>query len=192
MSTVELDKFYRSKIHPQKFALWIAFASICMMFAAFTSAYIVRLAAGDWLEFAIPIHFYASTAVLLVSSVTMHLSVRGLKNGNESQYKSMLLLSFVLGVSFVVLQFMGWNALYAVGVDLKGNVSGAFFYLISIIHAVHILGGIAAMIIALITAYGKKFKVTAKRTLGLELVAQYWHFVDILWVYLLGFLIFFK
>jgi len=182
----------RNKLHPQKFALYITFGSITMMFAAFTSAYIVKQAAGNWLEFTLPSVFYASTAVILLSSLTLHSSYKAFLNGKELRYKALLVVSFVLGVSFLVLQYLGWNDLFAIGIDLKGSISGAFVYLISGVHALHILGGIAAMIVAMIQAFSLDYKITDKRKLRFELTLHYWHFVDILWVYLFGFILLYR
>ena len=179
----------RNRIAPQKFALWAAMASIMMMFGAFTSAYIVKQAAGNWLEFSFPSQFYISTAVILVSSVTLHISFNAFKNKQEKTYKNMLIVSLILGITFVVLQYLGWMELFTRGVDLKGNVSGSFFYLISGVHAIHVLGGIAAIIVAIIHAYSLKFNVTLKRINRFDLTINYWHFVDVLWVYLFIFLL---
>ncbi len=179
----------RNRIAPQKFALWAAMASIMMMFGAFTSAYIVKQAAGNWLEFSFPFQFYISTAVILLSSVTLHISFNAFKNEQEKTYKNMLIVSLILGITFVVLQYLGWMELFTRGVDLKGNVSGSFFYLISGVHALHVLGGIAAMIVAIIHAYSLKFNVTLKRINRFDLTINYWHFVDVLWVYLFIFLL---
>lgn len=181
--------YNRSKIHPQKFALLAAMASITMMFAAFTSAYIVKQAAGNWLEFSLPTYFYISTVIILLSSFTLHYSLKSFKAGNEKRYKALLLISLILGFLFVILQYYGWIELFNIGVDLKGNVSGSFFYLISGIHALHVLGGIAAIIVALLHAYTLKFDVTPKRIHRFDLVNTYWHFVDLLWVYLFIFLL---
>lgn len=188
----KLMKYNPGKIHPQKFALWVAMAGIIMMFAALTSAYIVKQAAGNWLEFSMPVYFYFSTAAILLSSLFLHKSFTDYSNGNEKGYKTFLLLGFILGSAFVVLQYFGWEALYAMGVDMKGNPSGGFFYLITGLHVLHVLGGIAALIITLINAFSLKFKVTEKRKLRFDLVVNYWHFVDILWVYLFIFLIVIK
>jgi cytochrome c oxidase subunit 3 len=179
----------RNKIHPHKFALWAAMASITMMFGAFTSAYIVKQAAGNWLEFAMPVSFYISTLLIIISSVTLHISFSSFKIGKQSRYKSMLIVSLLLGVAFVIFQYFGWTELYAKGVDLKGNVSGSFFFLISGIHALHVIGGIAALIVATLHAYTLKFNVTEKRINRFDLVLNYWHFVDFLWIYLFIFLI---
>ena len=177
------------KIHPQKFALWSAMASIIMMFAALTSAYIVRKAAGNWLEYQLPTIFYYSTVVILLSSVALHSSYLAYKKGNAVWYRLGLVIAFVLGVTFVVMQYLGWTSLYDIGVELNGNPSGSFFYLISGLHAAHVLGGIAILFVAMAHAFGLKFKVTNKRLIRFELSWQYWHFVDFLWIYLLIFLV---
>ena len=182
----------RNRIHPQVFGLYVSFASIMMMFVALTSGYVVRHAQGDWLEFAIPGYFYWSTAILLLSSVTLHLSYHYFMKNAEQLYKLLLVVSFILATGFVVLQFQGWFALFANGVDLKANVSGSFFYLITGLHALHILGGMAAITVALIHAYTLPFVVTPKRRTRFKLVVHYWHFVDLLWVYLLVFLLLIK
>ena len=182
-------EYRRNKIHPKKFALWTACASILMMFAALTSAYLVRQAAGNWLEFRLPDIFILNTVVILLSSVTLHTSYRAFKRGNEKLYKNLLAVTAVLGLTFLVLQYQGWLALQAIGVELTTNPSGSFIYVISGIHAAHILGGVAALVVALIHAFGLKYKVTPARKLRFELTLTYWHFVDFLWVYLLLFFI---
>lgn len=185
------DKTYsRNKIHPKKFALWVAIASIAMMFAAFTSAYIVRKAAGNWLEFDLPSLFWVSAGVILLSSATMHFSYLSFKAGKEGPYKLLLWTTFILGIAFVVLQYEGWNEMLMSGVGLTTNPSGSFVYVLSGIHAVHVLGGIAVLTVALIHAYALPFKVTPTRKLRLELTSTYWHFVDLLWLYLLLFFTF--
>ena len=186
-SNVLINK--RNTIHPHKFALWAAMASITMMFGAFTSAYIVKQAAGNWLEFSMPTEFYISTLFILFSSLTLHTSFRAFKAGQESKYKILLSTTLLMGLSFVVLQYFGWTSLYKIGVDLKGNVSGSFFYLLSGIHALHVLGGIAALIVAVLHAYTLKFKVSELRINRFDLVVNYWHFVDFLWIYLFIFLL---
>jgi cytochrome c oxidase subunit 3 len=98
-------------------------------------------------------------------------------------------VTLVLGVIFVVLQYYGWQGLYQIGVPLDGNPSGSFFYVISGVHAVHVLGGIAAMLVAMYHAFSMKFQVTEKRKNRFALVVQYWHFVDLLWLYLFVFIL---
>lgn len=189
MNAGVVTEYTRSKIHPRKFALWIACASIMMMFAAFTSAYIVRQAAGNWLEFRLPDMFFISTAVILLSSLTLHSSYLAFKRGKEFLYKGLLVVSFLLGITFLVLQYQGWLSMVEIGVPLRTNPSGDFIYMISGMHALHILGGIGVLTVALLHAFLLKFNVTPARKLRFELSLTYWHFVDLLWVYLLLFFV---
>lgn len=171
-----------------KFGMWIAIGSIAMMFTALTSAYIVRQAAGNWLEFQLPNIFYLSTVVIVASSLTLHGSYLAFKREAEGMYKGLLLVTFLLAIAFIVLQYQGWLALVDLGVPLKTNPSGDFVYAISGIHAVHVIGGLGALIVGLLVAFSQPFRVTKARKLRFELKLIYWHFVDLLWVYLVIFL----
>ncbi len=179
----------RNKIHPQKFALWVGCASMTMMFMAFTSAYIVRQAGGDWLEFIMPNIFLVSTGVLLLSSISLHASFISFKKGNEQLYKGLMITTFILGATFLVLQYQGWSALYDIGVVFDGNPSGSFVYVISGFHAAHLLAGLAVLTVALIHAFALPFKLTPKRKLRFELTLTFWHFLDFLWIYLITFIL---
>jgi cytochrome c oxidase subunit 3 len=188
MSTLENTVYSRNKIHPQKFALLVSCASVVMLFAALTSAYVVRQAAGNWLEFPMPILFLYSTLTLIASSITLHFSYKGFVVGNVKLYKYLLLLTFALGILFIYLQYEGWMALVAMGVELGTNPSGSFLYVLSGLHAAHILGGLAAVFVAILHAFILPYEVSAKRKLRFEMTQIYWHFVDILWIYLIVFL----
>lgn len=183
MDTV-LKNQRKSVIPPGKFALWVGFASIIMMFASLTSAYVVRQAAGNWLEFRLPGLFLYSTFAILLSSVTLHMSYHNFKNGNELGYKLLLIATLFLGFIFIMFQYQGWMEMQKMGIDLAGNPSGSFIYVITGLHVAHVLGGIAALTIASYQAYTLKYKVTEKRLGRFQLTLQYWHFVDILWIYL--------
>ncbi len=185
--SVRSPQYSQSKIHQYKFALWVGIASIIMMFAAFTSAYIVRRSAGNWFEFKLPDIFWFNTIVILLSSATIHFSYISFKKGNEKMYKLLLIATFLLGLAFIALQYQGWVAMDAIGATFTINPSSSFIYVISGLHAAHVLGGIAAIITAMVHAYILPFKPTPRRQLRFELVVQYWHFVDILWVYLVVF-----
>jgi len=187
MLAVTENSTNRSKIDSKKLALLIGCASIVMMFAGLTSAYIVRRAGGNWLEFRLPNIFFINTIVMLSSSVAIHSAYIFFKKGNEFLYKTLLIVSFILGLAFVVLQYQGWLDLTAIGVELTGNPAGSFIYVISGVHAAHVLGGLAAIMVAMIQAFSLKYKVTKKRKLRFELTLIYWHFVDFLWIYLLIF-----
>lgn len=189
MDTVVAKTFSRNRLHPQKFAMWVACASLLMMFTGLTSAYIVRRAAGNWYEFPIPNVFFVSTIAILLSSMLLHTSYLQFKKGNEIAYKIYLLGGFALGIVFLILQYQGWISLKDMGVPLRTNPSGDFVYVISWIHAAHVVGGIAALIVALIHAFSLKFKVTETRKHRFELTLTYWHFVDFLWIYLIVFFV---
>ncbi len=176
-------------VYPPLFAMWAAMASIVMMFGSLTSAYIVRQAAGNWLEFKIPEVFFLSTIAILMSSATLHLSYWGFRNGKENIYKMGLPISLVLGVIFILLQYKGWIDLFNMGVPLDGNPSGSFFYLISGLHAAHVIGGIFAILVATHNAFALSYKPTEKRRRRFQIVLHYWHFVDFLWLYLFIFLL---
>lgn len=171
------------------FGLYLGLASVLMMFAALTSAYMVRQAAGNWLEFRLPVQFFYSTAVIIVSSVTLHMAVRYFGLGKFGAYRSLLIISAILGLTFVVLQYAGWLEMELIGVYLTGNPSGSFVYIISGLHAVHVLGGLTALFISVLVAVLASSKVTIKRKHRLKLLLHYWHFVGALWIYLLLFLI---
>ncbi|MCC6280331.1 MAG: cytochrome c oxidase subunit 3 [Saprospiraceae bacterium] len=180
-------EYNRSKIHQHKFALWVGIGSIIMMFGAFTSAYVVRRASGNWFEFKLPDIFFLNTAVIVLSSITIHLSYRAFLSGAEKRYKGLLVTTFLLGIAFVVLQYLGWQAMTDIGATFTVNPSSSFIYVISGLHAAHVLGGLGAIAVAMAHAFILPYKPTPRRKLRFELVVQYWHFVDVLWVYLIVF-----
>lgn len=179
----------RSKIHPFKYALWVACAAIVMMFAAMTSAYLVRKAGGNWLEFTLPDIFYFSTVAMLLSSVALHGSFLAYKKENASQHRLLLSIAALLGITFVILQYQGWQDLIAQGIELKTNPSSSFLYVISGLHVAHVIPGIVALLITFVITFFRKQESTPLGKLRLELVLHYWHFVDFLWVYLFIFLL---
>lgn len=184
---VTTPEYSKNKIHPFKLTLWVGIGSIIMMFASLTSAFIVRRAAGNWYEFKLPDIFFINTVVILASSVVLQMSYNAFLKGNEVWYKRFLVITFILGLLFVVLQYKGWEMMDAGGATFTLNPSSSFIYVISGLHAAHVLGGVAALVVAMIFAYILPFKVTPKRRLRFQLVVQYWHFVDILWLYLIIF-----
>ncbi len=180
---------HRTGIHPQKFALYLGIVSLIMAFAAFSSAYIVRQAAGNWLEFRLPVMFYVSTGVIVLSSVCLKLSSRAFNLEQARAYRVYMLLTFFLGITFLITQYLGWMEMHNNGIDLKGNPSGSFVYIMSMTHAAHVLGGIVVLCFALYHAFNLPFNRNPQRRLRLDLTSIYWHFVDILWIYLILFFI---
>ena len=187
MSTVLSEE--RKRIHPHKFVMWIAMGSIVMMFAGLTSAYLVRKAEANWLVFSLPPVFWFSTAVILISSLTMHLALKSFKARIMRRYRLFITLTAVLGALFAVLQYNGFNYLYSHGVQVFGvgsNPSASFLGIIIGLHALHVIGGVIALFIIFLRAYSlrvKRYNVTS-----IEIISTYWHFVDILWIYLFIFL----
>ncbi len=173
------------RIHPHKFTLWVAMGSIVMMFAALTSAYIVKKNQSSWLEFELPRIFWYSTFVILLSSVTIHLSVKAFKAREMGRYRMLITLTAALGVLFLALQIMGFQNLEARNIALTGpksNSAASFLFVITGLHMAHVLGGVVALLVIFIKAYAVKIKNYSP--LSIELVSTYWHFVDVLWIYL--------
>ena len=185
MNTVAMTQ--QNKIHPHKFTLWVAIGSILMMFAGLTSAYIVKRNQANWLTFDLPMAFWFSTAVILLSSLTIFLASRAFKERAMARYRILVAATLVLGVLFIVLQLIGFRQLWQAGITLTANVSYSFLYIIVGIHAAHVIGGLIALIIMSLKAFSSK--VRNYSFVPVDLMSTYWHFVDILWVYLLIFLI---
>jgi cytochrome c oxidase subunit 3 len=188
MSTVVMEQ--RKKIHPHKFTLWVAIASISMMFAGVTSAYIVKKDQANWFSFDLPGAFWYSTVVIILSSVTIMLAQRKFKNREMPSYRGLVTATFVLGLLFVALQVIGFLQLAKVGLTLQKNVSVSFLYVIVGLHAVHVIGGVIALIVMFVKAFSKS--VRSYDSVPVEVMATYWHFVDFLWIYLLVFLVMIK
>lgn len=169
--------------------LWIGILSIMMLFAGITSAYVVRADNGNWLLFNLPNAFFLSTAVIVTSSITLFFALQMAKKNNRKGTTLGLLATFFLGILFAYLQYVGWGELYSKNIVFAGktaNASGSFLYLITFLHLLHLFAGLISVLITLKNSI--KGKYNAENTLGLELCSIYWHFLDILWVYLFLFL----
>jgi cytochrome c oxidase subunit 3 len=169
--------------------LWVGILSIVMMFAGLTSAYVVRADNGNWLLFELPSAFYLSTAVIVTSSITLFFAFQMAKKNNQKGIIFGVLATFILGLLFSYFQYAGWSELYSKHIVFGGkssNASGSFLYLITFLHLLHLFAGLISLLVTLINAI--KGKYNAQNTLGLELCSIYWHFLDILWVYLFLFL----
>ncbi len=172
--------------------LWIALGSIVMLFAAFTSAAIVSKAASkEWMPFAIPLAFYISTLIILLSSVSFHLAYKAAQKEQVAQARYGMLFTFLLGIVFTILQFMAWNNLVEQGVFFAGKLStagGSYMYVISGMHLLHLFGGLIALLFVFFKTSAKAD--FAKQIYRIELAGIYWHFLGGLWVYLFLFLLF--
>lgn len=177
----------KQKMHPHKFTLWVAIGSIVMMFAGLTSAFIVKSNQTNWKTIAIPKVFWVSTAVIVLSSITLQLALRSFKQREMSKYRSLIGVTLLLGIAFIAFQWMGFQNLWAQNITLKGSGSGQFLYVIFGLHALHVVGGIITLFVMFIKAFMGKIKLYS--SVPVEVMAIYWHFVDILWIYLLLFFI---
>lgn len=177
----------RNRIHPHKFTLWVGIGSIVMMFAGLTSAYIVKRNLANWISFDLPVTFFYSTAVIIISSVTIMLSRNYFKQGEMLKYRQWLTVTMVLGIIFVALQTLGFTQLWNNGITLTRNVSFSFLYIIVGLHALHVVAGIIALLVVFLKAFSVRKKIYS--SLPIDMLNTYWHFVDLLWIYLLIFLI---
>jgi cytochrome c oxidase subunit III len=171
--------------------LALAIGSMVMLFAGLTSAIVVRKAEGNWLLFDMPRAFYISTAVILISSLTMNNALQMIKKGLYKKATLQLIATFIFGISFACTQISGWYALNSQNVYFTGrtaNAAGSFFYMLTWLHLMHMVGGLISL---LVTAYNaSKQKYSPENYLGVRLTAMFWHFLGILWVYLFLFLLY--
>lgn len=177
-------------VNKWKFIIWLFIITVVMLFASQTSAYLVRRAEGNWVEFDIPVIFWISTMVLLVSSAFMHFSLQAAKKNNISGLKTYVAITSLFGIVFLGMQYMGWQDLQQQGVFLKGNPSGSFFYIFTGLHMAHLALGLGILFATFIMAF--KMKFDSNNTILVEVCATAWHFLDILWIYLFVFLLYFR
>jgi cytochrome c oxidase subunit 3 len=183
------QKIARSK----KQMMWFAIASLVMMFAGLTSAYVVSSSRRDWVDIEMPNEFFYSTGVILLSSLTLWLAKSLIKKGDKSAAMIFTVVTFVLGTIFVIMQFMGFDTIISMGYRFTGaasNVNASFIYVIVAAHLAHIVAGLLALLV--MTVQTLRGKYTKENLLGFELGSIFWHFVDVLWIYLLLFLVFAK
>lgn len=176
-----------------KALLWIGIISMIMFWAGLTSAYVVRHDSGNWLDFKLPDIFFVSTAVIILSSITFLLAQNAVKQNNFKMITIGTLLTLILGLVFVYCQYLGWMELTSQHIFFGGrqsNASGSFFILFIWAHWAHLAGGVISLITVLINSLRRKY--SAENALGIELCGIYWHFLDLLWVYLFLFLYFIR
>ena len=177
----------QKRIHPHKFTLWVAICSIVMMFAGLTSAYIIKRNQANWLTFDLPVIFWYSTALIIISSVTLMLSQRAFAERAMSKYRKMLAVTCLLGISFIIMQVIGFTQLTASGFTLTKNVAYSFVYILVGLHALHVIGGVIALVVMLVRIFSSKTRNYS--SVPVEMMSTYWHFVDLLWIYLFVFLL---
>ena len=173
-------------MHPRKFAMWLFMASVLMLFASWTSAYIVRQAEGNWMFFELPTLFTFSTALIVLSSVTIQTGYFAARKNNQDRLRLMVIATAVLGFLFLVFQFLAWTQLVSQSVFFVGNPSGSFVYVITGFHGLHIVSALIFLMIVLGSVL--KQRINSQNMAQMEMCTTYWHFLGFLWVYLFIFL----
>lgn len=184
----EEKKINRAK----KNMLWFGIISLTMSFAGLTSAYVVSKERPDWItSFEIPQAFYISLVLIIASSITVHLALRKIKKEQNKLGMILLITTFLLGVLFVIFQFVGFSEIIQNGYNFTGptsSITTSFIYLVVLLHVAHVFAGLISLLIVIYNHFKLKYK--NGKTLGVELAATFWHFVDLVWIYLFLFLYF--
>lgn len=188
-AAVRREEMRQAKRKSAKPMLYIGIISIVMLFAGLTSAYVVRMDNGKWLQFELPSIAILSTGIIVTSSLTMLMAQLAIKKNKFQQTSLFVLLTLALGLGFFFTQYLGWKELTSKQIYFFGkesNAAGSFLYLIALVHLAHMIGGLIALSVSLVKSLRRRY--SAEDYLGLELTAIYWHFLDLLWVYLFLFL----
>jgi len=178
----------------KKMMLWFGIVSLIMSFGGLTSAFIVSSTREDWLSnFELPSSFTASTIIIISSSIVLYFSKKALLKSQNQLSTSLLLGAFLLGVTFIYTQFSGFNEMIQSGYNFTGptsNITMSYIYIIAVVHILHVVVGLICLIVVIMNHLKKKYSPTDK--LGFDLASTFWHFVDVLWLYLFFFLYFFN
>ena len=187
VSNVEMDSPRMPLgMNPKKFALWLFIVSITMMFAAMTSAYLVRKGEGNWLEFSLPSQFVFSTVIIVLSSISMQMAYMAAKRDEFNRLKWLMSITFALGVIFCINQIKGWGQLVDQNVYFVGNPAGSFVHVFSGLHGAHLVSGLVFLMIVFFQVM--KENVHSRKLNLIQMCNTYWHFLGGLWLYLFGFL----
>lgn len=176
----------------KKMMLWFGIVSLIMSFAGWTSAFVVSSTREDWLsDFQLPNAFIISTVMVVLSSVTFMLAQKALKNNQKQLTTTWLVATLVLGIAFISNQFLGFREIINMGYNFTGptsNITMSYIYLIAMVHIVHVIVGLVCILVVIYNHFKQKYN--SNQMLGFDLAATFWHFIDILWVYLFLFLYF--
>jgi cytochrome c oxidase subunit 3 len=186
------DSEHQTSADSYRLAMWLCLASIVMLFAGLTSAYIIRLGgSSDWRAIGIPMFLIPNSIILLASSFTLEMFRRKLAMALSPAARIWIGATALLGIAFLVGQISIWKALEAQGIYLSSNSHSAFFYLLTGAHAVHLAGGLIALLVVAAMAWRQVYATRRLRILT-DVTAIYWHFMDGLWIYLFVLLFFWR
>ncbi len=174
--------------------LWFGLVSLLMSFAGWTSAYIVSSKRSDWMnDIQIPQAFIYSTLVILVSSVVLHMGYLQLKKGNSKNTTLLLWITLLLGITFIILQIQGFNAIINSGYHFTGptsNITMSYIYVITGVHILHVIAGLIVLSVLIYNHFKQAY--SPSKTLGFQLGLTFWHFLGLLWLYLILFFYFYR
>ncbi|KZE75959.1 cytochrome oxidase subunit III [Myroides marinus] len=194
MEDLTVQEQYERKGKALKVMMLFGIGSIMMVFAGLTSAYVVSKSRPDWLaDFQLPNSFLYSTLAIVLSSITFHLAFKAIKNNDRNKTTTYLVSTLILGLLFVFLQFKGFNEVVSMGYFFTGSestITTSFLYVIVIVHIAHLAGGLLALLYVIYNHFKQKYN--SQQYIGIELCAWFWHFLDLLWIYLFLFFTFFK
>ena len=187
------EEYNSRKAQTYKLLLYFGMLSMVMTFAGLTSAYVVSTSRPDWLsDFKMPMPFFISTLLMILSSFTIHAAKIQIKKDNRSMTTIMLLSTLLLGIGFIMSQFYGFSEIINQGYYFTGSestVTTSFLYIVTILHIAHLAGGMIALLIIIYNHFKQKYNST--QTTGIELGAIFWHFLDLLWILLFLFFYFY-
>lgn len=185
---------YEKNGRAKKMMLWFGIVSLIMAFAGWTSAYIVSSSREDWLsDLDLPSSFYISTVVIIISSITYILAKKAIRENKRKACTQLLWVTLLLGIVFIILQFRGFSEMVAQGYYFTGptsNIKLSYVFLIAAVHIAHVVAGIISLLVVLYNQIRGKY--SSDRMLGISLGATFWHFLDLLWVYLMLFMLLVK
>ena len=178
----------------KKMMLWFGMASLIMGFAGWTSAYIVSSTREDWLtDFELPSAFIFSSIMIVLSSLTYIQAKKAVEKNNQKQATQFLVVTLLLGIGFIIVQFIGFSQMIGQGYYFTGptsNITMSYIFLIAAVHIAHVLAGLISLLVVLYNQMSGKY--VPGSLLGMELGASFWHFLDILWIYLVLFFYFYR
>ena len=178
----------------KKMMLWFGMISLTMSFLGITSGYIVSKERADWLtDFQIPEAFYISLFVILLSSITFYYAKKYVIAQQKKQGMIFLIITFLLGITFIILQFKGFSEIISSGYFFTGSestITTSFIYLVVLLHLTHMLAALISVLVVIYNHYKQRY--TIGNTVGIEIATTFWHFVDVLWIYLFLFFYFIR
>lgn len=192
---LEYSQQYIKKLSPFKYLLYFLLGALSILFVALSMSLLYARVAGNMQGLQLPLIFHANTVIIISSSFSMFLAMRSLRQDEIVQYRWALGVTFGLGLAFIVFQFLGWQQMFANGISMANSPAGSYLYLISGIHALHILAGLVILGVFFVNALFLQkdpvkellFMSDPAQPTKISILATYWHFVDILWLYLYGF-----